>query len=160
LVVAERERPGNARELLRRAKRYALPALGVLVVLSVALLPRAIDFINSGAISTVRHTDSKLRYIISPFETLGIWPSGNWLLGTSDVSHYWIFGLIGLAGLTFGVVWWLRKRDLALPAAVAAAAVVYLGIRATHGGLYIQAKALVVPASLAMLVALSALFAP
>jgi hypothetical protein len=160
LVVAERERPGNARELLRRSKRYALPALGVLVVLGVALLPRAIDFIDSGAISTVRHTDSKLRFIISPFETLGIWPSGNWLLGTSDVSHYWIFGLIGLAGLTFGLIWWLRKRDLALPAAVAAAIIVYVGIRATHGGLYIQAKALVVPASLVMLVALSALLAP
>lgn len=160
LGLAERESPGNARELIRRSKRFALPGLGVLVVLGLALLPRAIDFINSGAISTVRHTDSKLRYVISPLESLGVWPSGNWLLGTSDVSHYWLFGLIGLAGLAFGVVWWMRKRDLALPAALAAAIVVYVGIRATHGGLYIQAKALVVPASLVMVIVLSALFAP
>src|SRR5262249_58673286 len=117
-------------------------------------------FRSAGAVSTVRHADSKLRFIISPFETLGIWPSGSWLLGTADVSHYWIFGLIGVAGLTVGLVWWLRKRDLALPAAVAAAIIVYIGIRADHGGLYIQAKALVVPASLVMLVAVSGLFAP
>ena len=51
-----------------------------------------IDFINSGSVGTVTHTNSKLRYVVSPLETLGIWPSGSWLLGTHDVSHFWLSG--------------------------------------------------------------------
>jgi hypothetical protein len=165
-VVAELVRaqvdgpPGAARELVRRARPIAIPALIVLVLLGLALLPRAIDFARSGAWHTITGTNSKLRYVVSPLESLGTWPSGDWLLGTRDVSHYWIFGAIGLAALAFGVVWWVGRRDLAIPSALVAGLAVYIGTQVVNTGLYVQAKAVVLPASLIMLIVIFALFSP
>jgi hypothetical protein len=152
--------PGGASALVRRSLPIAGPAIAVLVLAALTQLPRAIDFLDADAIDAVANTDSKLRFVVSPLETLGIWPSGEWLLGTSDVSSYWIFGAIGLVGLAVGLVWWLRVRDFAIPAAVVSGALTYAGVKwALDGGLYIQAKAVVVPASVVMLMVLTALFA-
>jgi hypothetical protein len=152
--------PGAPRELARRSLPIAGPAIAVVVVLGLALLPRAIDFARSGAWHTITQTDSKLRYVVSPLESLGIWPSGSWLLGTHDVSAYWLFGLIGLAALAFGLTWWVARGDLALPAAVVAGALMYLGTQVVDTGLYVQAKAVVIPASAIMLLIVFALFSP
>jgi hypothetical protein len=154
------EPPGAVRALVRRARPIAIPALVVLILLGLALLPRAIDFARSGAWHTITGTNSKLRYVVSPLESLGIWPSGEWLLGTHDVTHYWIFGAIGLAALVFGVVWWVGRRDLAVPSALVAAVAVYVGTQVIDTGLYVQAKAVVLPASLVMLIVTFALFSP
>jgi hypothetical protein len=165
-IVAELARaaidgqPGAARDLVRRSRPIAIPALIVLVLFGLALLPRAIDFARSGAWHTITGTNSKLRYVVSPLESLGTWPSGNWLLGTRDVSHYWIFGAIGLAALAFGVVWWVGRRDLAIPSALVAGIAVYVGTQVVNTGLYVQAKAVVLPASLVMLIVLFALLSP
>src|SRR5262249_32613460 len=131
------------------------------VLAGLTQLPKVIDFFQSGSIGAVANTNSKLRYVVSPFETLGIWPSGNWLLGTHDISHFWIFGLIGLAGLVFGVGWWIARTDYAVPAAVASGILVYLATKYIQGGgLYILAKAVVVPASVVMLLVVTALLSP
>ncbi|MFL5906159.1 MAG: hypothetical protein ACJ75Z_01005 [Solirubrobacterales bacterium] len=165
-IVAELARasidgpPGAARDLIRRARPIALPALAVLVVLGLILLPRAIDFARSGAWHTITGTNSKLRFVVSPLESLGVWPSGDWLAGTHDVSSYWIFGAVGLAALAFAVVWWIGRRDLALPSALIAGIAVYLGTQIVDTGLYVQAKAVILPASLVMLMVTFALFAP
>jgi hypothetical protein len=153
--------PGGASALVRRSLPIAGPAIGVLVLVGLTQLPKAIDFAQSGAVGNVAGTDSKLRYAVSPFETLGIWPSGNWLLSTTDLSAAWIFAVIGVAGLAFGLAWWIGKRDFALPAAVISGVAIYAYLRwVRDGGLYIQAKAVVVPASLVMLLVLAALFPP
>jgi hypothetical protein len=152
--------PGAARALVRRALPIATPALIIVGVLALALLPRAIHFAHSGAWSTITGTNSKLRYVVSPLEGLGVWPSGSWLLGTHDVSHYWIFGAIGLAALAFGVVWWVARRDLAVPSAVVAGIAAYIGTQIIDTGLYVQAKAVVIPASVVMLMVTFALFTP
>jgi hypothetical protein len=152
--------PGAPRELFRRSLPIAGPAIGVLVVLGIALLPRAINFITSGAWHTITQTNSKIRYPVSPLESLGVWPSGSWLLSTHDVSASWLFGLIGLAALVFGAVWAIGRRDLAIPSAVAAGILIYLVTRVAHTGLYVQAKALVIPASVIMLLVVFALFSP
>jgi len=127
-------------------------------------LPKVLDFLRSGSIGNVADTNSKLRFVVSPLESLGIWPSGDWLLGTHDFSHdwlYWLFGLIGLAGLILGLVWWMGRRDYAVPAAVASGLVIYLLTKYIEdGGLYILAKAVVVPASVVMLLVVMALLAP
>jgi hypothetical protein len=161
------EGPGGPAGLVRRALPIAGPALAVLLLVGLTQLPRALDFIDSGAIGTVAGTASKLRYAVSPFETLGVWPSGEWLLSTTDVSSAWIFAVIGVAGVLIGLAWWMRNRDFAVPAALASAVAVYVYVRwgrEVHteggGGLYIQMKALVVPASLVMLLVVRALFAP
>ena len=151
----------RVRGVVRRSLPILIPAAIVLVVVFLTQLPKVIDFINSGSVGTVTHTNSKLRYVVSPLETLGIWPSGSWLLGTHDVTHYWLFGAIGIAGLVIGLIWWMGRRDYALPAAVASGILIYLFTKyPQNGGLYILAKAVVVPASVVMLLVLVALLSP
>jgi hypothetical protein len=151
----------RVRAVVRRSLPILIPAAIVLVIVFLTQLPKVIDFINSGSVGTVVGTNSKLRYPVSPLETLGIWPSGSWLLGTHDVTHYWLFGLIGIAGLAFGLLWWLGRRDYALPAAVASGILIYLFTKYPEdGGFYILAKAVVVPASVVMLLVVMALLSP
>ncbi|HEY7267155.1 MAG TPA: hypothetical protein VH501_05635, partial [Solirubrobacterales bacterium] len=105
------------RRVVRSSLPIVIPAAIVLVVVGLVELPKVLDFFRSGSIGNVADTNSKLRYVVSPLETLGIWPSGNWLLGTHDFSHDWawlLFGLIGLAGLIVGFAWWLGRRDYAV----------------------------------------------
>jgi hypothetical protein len=162
-IRAESGREG-VRRVLRDSMRILIPAAILLVVVGLIELPKVIDFVQSGSIGNVEGTNSKLRYVVSPLETLGIWPSGNWLLGTHDFSHdwlYWLFGLIGVAGLVLGLVWWTRHGSYAVPAAVVSGIVVYLVTKyVENGGLYILAKAAVVPASVVMLLVVVALLAP
>jgi hypothetical protein len=151
--------PDRARAGLRAAAPYALGALAILAALAVAELPRILEFRESGAVQFIEGVEGKLRFAVSAIAALGTWPSGEFLLGTGDVSNYWIFAVIGLAGLGFGLAWWLREGDLALPAGIAAAVFVYL-LTLWRGEVYVQAKALAVPASLIMLVVAGALLAP
>jgi hypothetical protein len=164
LRAREEGGPEGMRVLVRVSLPYVIPALIVLVLVGLTQLPKVIDFVESGSIGNVADTNSKLRYVVSPLETLGIWPSGNWLLGTHDFSHdwvYWLFGLIGIAGLIVGFRWWTGRRDYAVPAAVVSGIVIYLLTKfAEDGGLYILAKAVVVPASVVMLLVVTALLAP
>jgi hypothetical protein len=169
-IAAEllRIRADDGPEGMRRVVRASMPIVipGVIVLLLVGLtqLPKVIDFFQSGSIGNVADTNSKLRYVVSPLETFGIWPSGNWLLGTHDFTHdwaYWLFGLIGVAGLVVGFAWWVGRRDYAVPAAVVSGLVIYLLTKYIEdGGLYILAKAVVVPASAVMLLIITALLAP
>ena len=136
----------DVRAIVRRSLPILIPAAIVLVIVFLTQLPKVIDFINSGSVGDVTHTNSKLRYVVSPLETLGIWPSGSWLLGTHDVAHFWLYGLIGLAALGFGLFWWIGRRDYAVPAAVLSGILIYLFTKYPQdGGLYILAKAVVVP---------------
>jgi hypothetical protein len=151
----------GVRAVVRRSLPVLIPATVVLLLVLLSQLPKVIDFIDSGAIGNVSQTNSKLRYVVSPLETLGIWPSGSWLLGTQDVSGFWIFGAIGLAGLAFGLAWWSVRGDFAVPAAVVSGIAVYLATKYIQdGGFYILAKAVVVPASVVMLLVVTALLSP
>ena len=95
--------PEGVRQASGASRPIVIPAAIVVgLVVGLIELPKVIDFIQSGSIGNVADTNSKLRYVVSPLETLGIWPSGNWLLGTHDFSQTGSTGssaLIGLAGL-------------------------------------------------------------
>ena len=159
-IRAERGTEG-VREVVRASMRVVIPAAVLFALVGLAQLPKIIDFLQSGSIGNVADTDSKLRFVVSPLETLGIWPSGNWLLGTHDVTHFWIFGAIGLAGLIIGLVWWIGRVDYAVPTAVISGLVIWLATKyIENGGLYILAKAVVVPASVVMLLVVTALLSP
>ena len=140
--------------------RGVRPALLTLAALFAALvvseIPRIIDFFDTGAVDTINSTDSKLRFALSPLELLGAWPSGEFLLGTSELDPWQLFGAIGLVAFGSATVWWMRRADFALPAAIGAVALVYLGTLATSG-LYVQSKALLVPAAVVMAFILGAL---
>ena len=62
-------------------------------------------------------------------------------------------GAIAVLALLVGVAWWVRRRDLTIPVALAACALLYLASLPFSGD-YSQAKALMIAAPLAMLVAI------
>jgi hypothetical protein len=89
---------------------------------------------------------------VSPLEVLGIWPTSNYRLDAAGGAQ--LTGLAGaIAGLALavGVIWWVRMRDLAVPIALGACALLYLA-SLPFSGEYSQAKALMIAAPLAMLV--------
>jgi hypothetical protein len=90
---------------------------------------------------------------VSPLEALGIWPAANYRLNAPGGAH--LTGLaaaIAIAALLVGVAWWVQRRETAVPVALGACAAVYLASLPVSGE-YSQAKALMIAAPLAMLVA-------
>jgi hypothetical protein len=91
---------------------------------------------------------------VSPIEALGIWPAANYRLDAAGGA-----GLPGLAGaisvlaLLVGVAWHVSRREATIPIALAAGALLYLASLPFSGD-YSQAKALMIMAPLAMLVAI------
>jgi hypothetical protein len=91
---------------------------------------------------------------VSPAEALGIWPASNYRLNAVGGAH--LSGLataVAALAVIVGAIWWLRRRQYAVPVALAACAVLYLAALATSGE-YSQAKALIIAAPLAMLIAI------
>ncbi len=96
---------------------------------------------------------------VSPLEALGVWPASNYRLSAAGGAHLTgLAGAVGLLALVFGAAWWLCRRQLALPLALAACTLLYLAAAAGSGE-YSQAKALIIAAPLAMLVAIRPLLA-
>ncbi len=96
---------------------------------------------------------------VSPVEALGIWPTSNYRLNA--VGGAPLAGLAGaIAGLAvaLGAAWWLRRRERAVPIALGASAALYL-VSLLFSGDYSRAKALMIAAPLAMLVAIRPLLA-
>jgi len=96
---------------------------------------------------------------VSPAEALGVWPASNYRLNAAGGAQ--LSGLaiaIGLLAVLAGAVWWLRRRELAVPVALGACALLYVASLASSGE-YSQAKALMIGAPLATLVAIRPLLA-
>jgi hypothetical protein len=90
---------------------------------------------------------------VSPLEALGNWPASNYRLdaaGGAQLTGLW--GTIAILALLAGVAWWVSRRELTIPIALGASAALYL-ISLPFSGDYSQAKALMIAAPLAMLVA-------
>jgi hypothetical protein len=90
---------------------------------------------------------------VSPVEALGVWWAPDYRLdapGTSDLP--WLAAAIGGAAVAAGAIWWVRRRDLSVPVAFAACALLYF-VSLPFTGDYSRAKALMIAAPLAMLVA-------
>jgi hypothetical protein len=91
---------------------------------------------------------------VSPAEALGIWPASNYRLNAVGGAH--LSGLataVAALAVIVGAIWWLRRRQYAVPVALAACAVLYLAALAGSGE-YSQAKALIIAAPPAMLIAI------
>ena len=99
---------------------------------------------------------------LSPLEALGIWPSGDFRVEPGDgevpAVFFYLGGAAGLAALGFGLAWWWRRGERAVPAALAAALALWL-YSLIAGTPYQEAKALVLLAPLVALVAVRALVA-
>jgi hypothetical protein len=91
---------------------------------------------------------------VSPVEALGVWPASNYRLNA--VGGAQLSGLataVAALAVILGAAWWLRRRDFAVPIALGACALLYVASVASSGE-YSQAKALMIAAPLAMLIAI------
>jgi hypothetical protein len=91
---------------------------------------------------------------ISPFEALGIWPSGDFRLAPGDGAvpavGYYLGAAFGLMLLGYGVWWCWRRRETAVLSGLVAGAVAYLAAR-VGGTPYTAAKAIEIGAPLVAL---------
>jgi hypothetical protein len=138
--------------------RPAPKALGLaFVVFLVGALPevgRMIDFHSFETFDPNGPGLGNLFGQISPFEALGIWPSGDFRLAPGDgaVSAvvYYLGIAFALALFLYGLTQFWRRRERAILAGVAAAALAYAAAR-LGGTPYTAAKAIEIAAPLVVL---------
>ncbi len=136
------------RTLLRPATLATLVVLGGLAVAATVVGP----FGFAGSFNKV--AGSNTYGPVSPIEALGVWPAANYRLDAAGGAPLaGVAGAIAVAALLVGVAWWVRRRELTIPVALGACAVLYL-VSLPFSGDYSQAKALMIAAPLAMLVAI------
>ena len=155
---------------LERIRALAVPVAataGIALLLTLPEWGRIVDFTGFGAFDPAGEQTGlgNLRQAISPLEALGIWPSGEFRLAPADAgipaAVFYLGGLLGAVAVGLGIAVAVRERrrdriGSALLAALASAAVIYLGA-AIAGTPYTSAKALAIAAVPAMLLALRAL---
>jgi hypothetical protein len=148
-VVRQALRPrALLRFLLRPATLATLVALGALAVVATVIGP-------FGFASSFNKVAASNTYgPVSPVEALGIWPASNYRLDAAGGAPLaGLAGAIAVLALLAGVAWWVRRRELTIPVALGACAALYLASLPSSGD-YSQAKALMIAAPLAMLVAI------
>jgi hypothetical protein len=130
---------------------------GALVLAALPELGRIADFASFETFDPDGAGLGNLFNPVSPLEALGIWPSGDFRLdpgaGFAPAAAFWLGGLVGLAALGYGLIWSVRRRELAIPAFVGAGTLLYL-YPLIAGTPYQEAKAIAVVAPVAMLCAI------
>lgn len=148
--------------------RRALPSLGVVIaVLLVALAPQAnriLDFFNQLATSPSGNgvipmeNIGNLIHELSPYEGLGIWLREDFRFGPPSAFYGGALVALALGVVLYGVIWWLRRREVVVLSAAVASVLLYLFVR--HGeSAYLAAKALVVVSPFPVLLGARALLA-
>jgi hypothetical protein len=136
------------RFLLRPATLLALAVLAGIAVLVTLVGPFGF------AHSFNKVAGSNTYGPVSPLEALGIWPAANYRLDAAGGPHLpGLAGAIAILALLAGIAWWVNRREATIPIALGAGALLYLASLPTSGD-YAQAKALMIIAPLAMLVAI------
>ncbi len=144
--------PGRLRRWRRELTDFGPGVIGAGLLLVVLLAPLAgrllslfttfgVNPSGNGAITTSMR--GNLVSALSPLEALGIWHSNDYRFPPVDLLHAGLLGGLALGVLIFGMVWLLARRELLLPAAVAACALIWW--RSSHSqSIYVTAKALVI----------------
>jgi hypothetical protein len=156
LTLAPVRRALRPRALLRFLTRpLTLLAIVVLAALALAALFGPFGFRSSFS----KVAGSNTYGPVSPLEALGIWPASNYRLDAAGGAHLrGLVGTIAVLALLVGVAWWVWRRQLTVPIALGACGLLYLASLPSSGD-YSQAKALIIAAPLAMLVAVRPLLA-
>ncbi|MBS1887695.1 MAG: hypothetical protein JSU06_10970 [Actinobacteria bacterium] len=146
LALRQRPRPGLT--------RAALVALGVLVVLVAPEIGRMIDFEKFETFNPNGPGLGNLFGQISPFEALGIWPSGDFRLAPGDGSvpaaGYYLGAAFATVLLLYGIWRCWRARETVVLSGLFVAAFAYLAAR-VGGTAYTSAKAIEIAAPLCAL---------
>jgi hypothetical protein len=129
-----------------------LVLLGIVVLAALALVALFGPFGFGTSFSEV--AGSNTYGPVNPIEALGVWPGSNYRLdamfGGAHLTG--LAGAIAVLALLVGVAWWVWRRQATVPIALGACGLLYLASLPSSGD-YSQAKALVIGAPLAMLVA-------
>jgi hypothetical protein len=137
----------------RAALRFLLRPLtliGLAVLVGLGLLVTIGPLGFAGAFNKV--AASNTYGPVSALEALGIWPTSNYRLNAEGgVRLPGLAGTIATLALLVGIAWWVARREVTIPIALGAAALLYLVSLPTSGD-YSQAKALMILSPLAMLV--------
>jgi hypothetical protein len=157
-TVGEAAPTGPAATTLGPSPSRALALASLLFAVLVAPeLGRMIDFQQFETFDPNGPGLGNLFGQISPFEALGIWPSGDFRLAPGDgavpAAIYYLGIAFGLALLAYGVAGCWRRRETAVLSGLAAAALAYVAARA-GGTPYTAAKAIEIASPLIPLVIL------
>ena len=144
----------RARRLPTSVVRPALIAVGVLIVLIAPEIGRMIDFHKFETFDPNGPGLGNLFGQISPFEALGIWPSGDFRLAPGDgavpAAAYYLGAAFATVLLLYGIWACGRRRETVVLSGLAVAAAAYLAAR-VGGTAYTAAKAIEVAAPLCAL---------
>ena len=154
---------------LARGKRPAISAaamaVAALLVLIAPELGRLVDFADFRALDPDKANEGglgNLRDQISPLTAFGIWPTSEFRLsagaGSLPAFAFYAGALVGVVALALALPRWIRRHGAAIPAALLAAAGLYVFARA-WGTVYTSAKAIAILAPLITLVILGGLLA-
>ncbi|MBM3665918.1 MAG: hypothetical protein FJW90_00275 [Actinobacteria bacterium] len=168
LLIAWRDRGKRQGLDLRNRLRWGTPVLvaGCAIPLAAAL-PELLNLVRFAGFEAFNPSGEggntgfgNLRQALNPLEALGVWPSSEFRIAPKNSSTpelaFYLGGLLGLVAFSWGLGRAVARREEALPAALASAAVGYLAALAV-GTPYTQAKALAVAAPVVMLIALRGL---
>jgi hypothetical protein len=137
------------------AVRSFLLAILVFFVLIAPEIGRMIDFHNFETFDPSGLGLGNLFGQISPFEALGIWPSGDFRLAPGDGAvpaiGYFFGAAFAAILLVYGLVLCWRRREIAIVSALLAVVAIYALARVA-GTPYTTAKSLVIAAPIAALV--------
>jgi hypothetical protein len=145
----------------RALLRFLLRPLTLVTLASLAALGVAVTLVGPfGFVHTFNKVAGANTYgPVSPVEALGVWPASNYRLDAPGGAQLTgLAGAISMLALVFGAAWWVRRRELAVPIGLAVCIALYLASLPSSGD-YSQAKALMIAAPLAMLVAIRPLLA-
>jgi hypothetical protein len=148
---------GDAAATGPAATRSVLLAVLTFAVLIAPEIGRMVDFQSFETFDPNGPGLGNLFGQLSPFEALGIWPSGDFRLAPGDgavpAAGYYLGAVFASVLLLYGAARCWRRRETALLAGLAAAALAYAAGRAV-GTPYAAAKAIEIAAPLAALVIL------
>lgn len=140
--------PRAALDGLRRAWPILAGAAAILVVLAIVEAGTISRFADR--IGEVQESQGRLAGRLPPWEVLGVWPRGDFRVATKAVDGAEIAILFGLVAAAIAAVWWIRRRELAVPAVLASALAIFIVARLTSG-IHVEAKALIAASPLVML---------
>lgn len=149
------------RAALRLGRRFLLYAAGALVLVLVIGLSdpeRVRDSLDAAAaIGGDESRGGNILLPIRPFTVLGVWPAADFRDDSLPFAP--VLVALSLVGAALAALWWVRRRESTVLAAVAGCFAVYVASRPTVTP-YFDAKPLVIMAPLLMLFVLRALLEP
>jgi hypothetical protein len=152
--------------LVRRLRPLLVPALIGGAVTALALLPElerlsslfdqtGVSPAGEGAIVTSNL--GNLAHELSRFEVFGLWRTDDFRFSPNPFDAG-LWAALGLAVAAFGFAWWVARRDLAVPVALAVTTAIYLYADSKESA-YVSAKALAIASPIVVLVGMRALLA-